>query len=38
MDTVVTSQQTPATTDGESEKERPKKKRRAALTKVADLG
>lgn len=38
-DNATTSQQTltPATVQ-ESEKERPKKKRRAALTKVADLG
>ena len=36
---ATTSQQTLTSgTDGESEKERPKKKRRAALTKVADLG
>lgn len=38
-DTVPTPQQTLTTMTGEeSEKERPKKKRRAALTKVADLG
>jgi len=38
-DNATPSQQTPATVaDEESEKERPKKKRRAALTKVADLG
>lgn len=38
-DNVATSQQASIPTDSEvSEKERPKKKRRAALTKVADLG
>lgn len=38
-DIAATSQQiTTPTTGEESEKERPKKKRRAALTKVADIG
>ena len=39
IDSAAASQHTPTTaTDRESEVERPKKKRRAALTKVADLG